>query len=297
MSSKIYFEQPGKKSLRRLMVGAVTKLHHAVAPRHATKIAKKVFLTPVRMTRDVEQPKGLQQATLATSEGQVTTYSLGQGPTVLFSHGWSGAASQFFPLMEFVVANGYQAVAFDHIGHGNSHGVRASLPAFIAVTEALLDHFPRCVGIVSHSMGTVSTIESRHQLAETLPLLLVAPALNYTEGMMQTVHRSGYSMRAFKAVIDDLGKQYHLPFESVDPLKRLEKGGRPVSIIHDTNDRYASYPHSELASQLAHVELVATQGRGHGRILQSEEIFALTTRWLTQLPVNRAPAVDETVCA
>ncbi len=286
MSSKIYFQSATQKNFRRSMVSTVTGLHHMVAPKHAKGMAKRVFLTPAKPKRKLDYPKAITQHSLKTSEGAIAVYTMGEGPTIVLSHGWSGTASQFFPLMEKIVESGFKAVAFDHVGHGQSEGKLASLPAFIHATEAVIDDCNQAekgsavVGIASHSMGTVSTLESRHAGALSVPLLLVAPSLNYTQDMMTTVSRSGYSMKLFKAVIDELSDHYGLPFEAIDPIGKLEVRTPKTFIIHDEADKYAKYEHSKKASAFEGVTLTTTQQCGHGRILKSKEIMTVCDEWL-----------------
>ncbi|WP_087021136.1 alpha/beta fold hydrolase [Thaumasiovibrio subtropicus] len=280
MSSKIYFQSSNGPSFRRTMVNTVTGLHHLIAPRHAERMAKKVFLTPAKLKKAPDAPQSVRETRLETSEGKVAVYRLGSGPTILLSHGWSGAGSQYFPLMDKIASLGFTAVTFDHVGHGKSEGRIASLPAFMAVTEAVLDTCEHVVGIISHSMGTVSSLESRHKVMESVPQLLIAPSLNYIEDMMATVQRSGYSMKLFQHVVDDIGAQYKIPFESIDPMQRLSQREVMTHIIHDKDDRFAKYEHSEKASAMRNVTLVTTTGRGHGRIMQCEEIMVLVERWL-----------------
>nr|WP_086939973.1 alpha/beta fold hydrolase [Thaumasiovibrio occultus] len=281
MSSKIYFEQGGSK-WQKLLVGAVSGLHRRMAPGHAKKVARRLFLTPVRYNKVIPQPEGMTERSLNTSEGRVKVYEVGMGPTILLAHGWSGAASQFFPLMTFLAENGYHAVAFDHAAHGNSEGKMASLPAFINVTEAVIDDIGEIVGLISHSMGTASSLESRHAYAEQVPQLLVAPALKYVEGMINAVKRFGYSMTTFRRVVDDISTQYCVPVEQIDPMRRAEQRQAPTWIIHDRGDRFANFDDSQEAAAFAQVEFLATEGLGHGRILSSDELMGFTERWLAE---------------
>lgn len=115
-------------------------------------------------------------------------------------------------------------------------------------------------------------LESRHPQLQDKPVLLVAPVLNYTENLVSAVAQSGYSMKLFHDVVDDIAKQYQYPLDSIDPMHRLEGRGSRAVIVHDKYDRFASYAHSELASANQHVTLIATEGLGHGRILQSEQL-------------------------
>ncbi len=105
MSSKIYFNTR-RFSPSKLLLGLGTRLHHVLAPTHAKRTASKLLLTPQRATRDVAAPAGLVEQAIHTSEGTLMSYRLGQGPVWLLMHGWSGSASQFYPLMSHIAAQG-----------------------------------------------------------------------------------------------------------------------------------------------------------------------------------------------
>ncbi|MCV5752037.1 lysophospholipase, partial [Escherichia coli] len=130
----------------------------------------------------------------------------------VLTHGWSGTASQFYPLMEHIAACGFTALAYDHPAHGESDGQYGHIPGFVRGLEEVLDSVEEGVaGLVGHSMGTTSALECRHHKLENKPLLLIAPVLNYGENLFGSIARSGYSMKLFKAVVSEVEDQYGYP--------------------------------------------------------------------------------------
>ncbi|MGB7996998.1 MAG: alpha/beta hydrolase, partial [Photobacterium halotolerans] len=107
MSSKIYFNTKGGVNVRRRAINVATRAYHRIAPSHARKTARNLLLTPERFSVKAQAPEGLQKKAIETSEGKIMTYSLGNGPTWLLGHGWSGSASQFYTLMERIAASGF----------------------------------------------------------------------------------------------------------------------------------------------------------------------------------------------
>ncbi|MGL6261945.1 alpha/beta hydrolase [Vibrio sp. WXL103] len=274
MSEKIYFNTGNRFSLRRGMINVTTRLHHRIAPKHAKKTAHKLFLTPVRTEPKNAQPEGLVIGSVAGQEGALTTYTLGTGPVWVLSHGWSGSASQFFPLMEHIAKQGFTALAYDHPAHGKSEGAYGHIPAFVNGLESILDSVDDVVGVVAHSMGTASTLECHHQKLQSVPLLLIAPVLNYVENLFGSVARSGYSMRLFTEVLSDLEQRYHYPLHSVDPYQKLAARSEPTIIVHDEQDKFASFAVSvQAAGEMDNVTLVATQGQGHGRVMTCQQVM------------------------
>lgn len=273
MSEKIYFNTSGKFSLRRSLVNWTTRLHHAVAPAHARKTARKLLLTPARMTAKNEVPQGMIKSQVDSVEGKLTTYRLGEGPVWLLTHGWSGASSQFFPLMEHIAAQGYTALAYDHPAHGESEGAFGHVPAFVRGLEAILDSEPAFIGLIGHSMGNVTALECRHAKLADCPMMLIAPVLDYLDNLFGTVARSGYSMRLFEEVVNEVQDEYRYPIHSIQPYQSLTLRRTPTIIVHDEKDRFARYAEShKAAEEIANVTLITTKNQGHGRIMKGNEV-------------------------
>ncbi|MGE6106535.1 alpha/beta fold hydrolase [Aeromonas sobria] len=273
MSSKIYFNTR-RFSPSKWLLGIGTRLHHGLAPRHARRTASRLLLTPQRNQRDEATPEGLVRQAVHTGEGQLMSYRLGQGPVWLLMHGWSGSASQLFPLMEQVAARGFTAIAYDHPAHGNSEGSTGHLPRFVRALDELIERVGPIHGVMAHSMGGAVALSSRHPSLESCPLLLVAPVIDYVPQLYAMVARSGYSMRLFDAVVKEIEQEYQHPLSEVDPLAALARRSGPALIVHDEADRFAPYQDSLRASQNGRTRLISTQGLGHGRILASPALFA-----------------------
>ena len=271
MSSDIYFNTKNKFTIRRSMFNIGTRLHHSIAPKHALKTAQNLLLTPVRSTAKNDDPEGLLRSTHLTTEGRLNTYQMGNGPVWILSHGWSGSASQFFPLMAHIASQGFTALAYDHPAHGQSEGRHAHLPAFVQAFDELVDNVDDVVGIIAHSMGSAAVLESRHPKVEALPFLLIAPVLDYVDNLYDMVGKSGFSMTLFTAMIKNIEDKYEYSLASIKPYQKLVARQQKTTIVHDQRDRFAPFKTSKsAAAEVNSINLVATQGQGHGRILQSE---------------------------
>ncbi|WP_434361722.1 alpha/beta hydrolase [Parasalinivibrio latis] len=273
MSSKIYFKNHRRFSVKRKAVSVITGLHYLLAPKHAKKTARKLFLTPVKGRVVNREPAGLIKKTINTSEGELMTYQIGNGPMWLLSHGWSGSSSQFYPLMEHIANAGFTALAYDQPAHGESEGTHSSLPSFVTALNDLLGQFDHIEGLVTHSMAGAGALESTHPSLSGKPVLLIAPVLNYRDNLYGTVRASGYSMRLFDEVVKEVEDKYSYPIFSIDPFEKLKSRRSKVVIVHDRHDRFANFGPSMEAAGWDHVHLVATEGLGHGRIMKSQALF------------------------
>ncbi|HHF2858068.1 TPA: alpha/beta fold hydrolase [Vibrio diabolicus] len=281
MSEKIYFNTSQRFSIKRSLVNISTRLHHTMAPSHAKNTARKLLLTPARTAPKNTEPQGLTKGEIKGHAGIIKTYTLGSGPIWVLTHGWSGTASQFYPLMEHIASKGFTALAYDHPAHGESEGQYGHIPGFVKGLEDVLDTVDDIVGLVGHSMGTASALECRHSKLENKPLLLIAPVLNYVENLFGSIARSGYSMKLFNAVVSEVEDQFGYPLQSIDPLKRLAERSSPAIIVHDEQDKFTKYSISaQAAEEIENVELVKTQGQGHGRVMKCAQVFSSFDRLL-----------------
>lgn len=272
MSDKIYFNKGNRFSLKKSMINLTTRLHHRLAPKHAEKTARKLLLTPVRLKPKNPKPQGLIKNTVLSREGLLTTYQLGSGPVWLLTHGWSGSANQFFPLMQHIANQGFTAVAYDHPAHGESEGEVGHIPAFVDGLTSMLNKYDNIAGLIGHSMGTATALECQHKKLVDKPLLLIAPVLDYLDNLLGTIQRSGYSMRLFNSVVGKVEQEYEYPLTSIAPIQKLKMRSAQTIIVHDPLDRFANYTESEKAAKnMVGVSLVTANGQGHGRIMKSPE--------------------------
>jgi pimeloyl-ACP methyl ester carboxylesterase len=243
-----------------------------LAPKHAKQTARQLLLTPKRSQPINPDPIGLVVGEIETEEGVIKTYELGSGPVWVLTHGWSGTASQFYPLMAHIASRGYTAFAYDQPGHGKSEGAYGHIPGFVHCLEKVLDHVQDVAGLVGHSMGTASALECKHAKIADCPLLLIAPVLDYLDNLFASVQRSGYSMRLFRSIVGELEQQYHYPIHSIEPYQHLMKRKKPTIIVHDQADKFTKFSVSQKAAEEGElVTLVATTGQGHGRVMTCQQ--------------------------
>ena len=80
----------------------------------------------------------------------------GDGPTVVFVHGFTGSLLEWNVIWPLLQSAGYHLIAYDHRGHGESTVGRDGLGSaqMASDLQAVLDHFDVCDGVlVGHSMG------------------------------------------------------------------------------------------------------------------------------------------------
>ncbi|KAF7764347.1 hypothetical protein PCIT_b0322 [Pseudoalteromonas citrea] len=263
------------------MVQAISRIANKIAPKITLKYTQKLLMTPVRHNSKQPVPPYFNSETIESSLGNIHVISAGEGPVVLFTHGWSGSASQFYPLMEYIAQLGFKVVAFDHYGHGKSAGNQANLPKFIRALEAVLSSLPGPTkAIVSHSMATIAALNLG---AHTTQHILIAPPFDFYTGFKSRILSTGISESLFTGVLASIEHKHKMEFKTLLPEQHVGNHEK-ISIIHDKEDKFAEHDLAYQQAQLhEHVTIVSTQGLGHGRILKSPQVFELVAKQLTKV--------------
>ena len=273
MSSKIYFtDKASSRSLSYYLVKAVSSSLIRIAPKFARKQTKKLLLTPVRSRKREQLPSHFETSQLNTAHGKLNITSVGEGKTIVLTHGWSGSSAQFYPLMEKIAASGYRALAFDHFGHGQSGGRFANLPLFIKGLHHVLQQYSQqIIGVVSHSMGTVAALN----VAKDLPHVLIAPTFGFYDSFESRILSTGISKKAFLQVLSEVETEHNMTFNSMLPEQHIANHQYPITAVHDKDDKYAPFHLSEQQAELHPAfRLHAIEGKGHGRIINCDQTWA-----------------------
>ncbi len=273
MSDKIYFsDKSTKRSANYYFVRALSAGLHRLSPAIAVKQTNRLLLTPSKSTKRIDRPDAIRQKNLTTPEGSLALYRIGEGKKVILTHGWSGYSGQFFPLMEKIAEAGFQAIAFDHFGHGLSSGKQANLPLFVKALRAVIEHEEqvKLACIISHSMGTIAALNQDKALKH----LLIAPTFGFVESFTQRILSTGITPKLFNSMLSQVEDTHQMAFEDLLPEKHLALTKTAVHMVHDEQDKFAPISLSQVQSgQYPHVTLTTTKGLGHGRVINSESTW------------------------
>ncbi|HEX3089561.1 MAG TPA: alpha/beta fold hydrolase [Ilumatobacteraceae bacterium] len=70
-------------------------------------------------------------------EGELAGWTCGQGPRLIFVHGFTQTSNSWKPIAERFATNGYEAIVVDVPGHGGSSSTRADLRAAAGMLTAM----------------------------------------------------------------------------------------------------------------------------------------------------------------
>lgn len=243
-------------------------------------LASKVARLPVK-ENELAALK-LAQTRLIGSQTKIKLWIWGQGPTVLLVHGWGGRAAQMAPLAMGLAAVGFQAVAFDLSGHGESTEPVASWGNFFRDIAEVSYALGALFAFVGHSAGGLALMASRQiaHIQAQRHVCICAPA--YPHPPVQAIDKQlNPGVALLNRYRDLLAQQFHSSWPALERGEAFAGAGQETLLIYDHSDRYI--PHAEgdrIKSWCPATILVKTDGHGHSRILSSQQLSQLVTDFL-----------------
>ncbi|WP_162818259.1 alpha/beta fold hydrolase [Aquirhabdus parva] len=235
------------------------------------------FLTPdPRKQAAVSQLGNWVESTrmITTQAGQVHVSSAGQGPLVMFVHGWEGSILDFEPLIMATLAQGFSVAAIDLPAHGRSEGKRTSIPA---CAKALLE-IQAGLGqdfyvVVAHSLGAGISGDALERGLVAGKVVLISPPRRFMDGIDMTAAQLGYDEMARQEMIDTL-REFGVDPVHVDLQKSATHLTIPALILHSDDDRVIPIIAAQsVAAAWAGSRFVPLTGLGHRRLLADAEVI------------------------
>jgi pimeloyl-ACP methyl ester carboxylesterase len=201
---------------------------------------------------------------------------------VLFVHGWSGRGSQVAAFLQPLLAAGFQVLAVDAPGHGETPGDSTNLLECVAVLQALDREYGPLYGAITHSFGgMVLAYALNHGMQLERAVLIGAPSdVDFlVENFVQT-------LAMHPDVVDDLSRRLEQRFESdfwerISTVNNVEDLDVAALVIHDQEDTSVPWTQGQrIAATWPNARFMKTTGLGHGRILRDMEVVAATVAFM-----------------
>ena len=195
--------------------------------------------------------------------------------TLLFIHGWTGRGSQIANYLEQLTQRGYRVISFDSPAHGNTPGKQTSMLEITDVVLALNKKYGDFDAAITHSVGGMILTFAMSLGLKVDRAALICPPNNFQiildnfksvlrlpGSVAQVMERKTFAMHG--QVIQNL----------VDVETNVKTLPCKALIIHDEDDMETSWHSSEkIAQAWPGAKLIKTQGLGHRRIIQDQQVI------------------------
>lgn len=195
---------------------------------------------------------------------------------MLLVHGWGGRDGQLASFVAPLVARGWSPVMLDFPGHGDSPGLRTSLPEMARIIVALAREIGRPRGVIAHSLGAAAaTIALGGGLALERAVLIGAPTEvgPYFHGFVGRYGRPHDVQRLERRIERRIERRLGMRFAELSLPQRVRGLDLPALVIHDRVDTEVPYAEAErLVEAWPGARLLTTTGFGHWKILRQPEV-------------------------
>jgi len=258
------------KKIITALLGFYLNVLSYISPRAAGRLGVKLFCRPLRASMKDYHNKFLDTAEQFSFDHngiRVQAYRWGNGgKKILFVHGWQSHSFRWKAYIEAFSKEEYTLYAFDAPGHGRSAGNFVSVPYYTDVILQLIASIGSLDGIVSHSLGSFSSLYAFYE-QKNLPvnkLVLMAPpgeASDFIQFYRQTL---GLTARTVDFTLQQFEKRFGKPITFFSTPTFATAVHVPCLIIHDEDDPETSVRYSELIHQAIPAStFTRTKGIGH----------------------------------
>ncbi len=259
-----------------------------VSPTITGSLALAVFCTPMKRSptdfasTDLPAPEEIK---IPFNNGVVQAYAWGEGPTVLFVHGWESSAARYAHFVEPMLAAGFRVVLLDGHAHGNSTGKQTNYWLYGDSIRATIRQVGPVYALVGHSFGGGSSVSmlDRYPDVTVQRVVLVASMNDINAATRLFASMVALPEKAILAMQDHIARYCGRPFRALDVDYVAPARTEDALIIHDEQDQITSFESSKaVAEAWPHATLYPTRGLGHRRILKDPAVVEQIVSFLAE---------------
>lgn len=267
-------------------IAKVLSITGKISPTLTGKWLNSLWFTPQAMPIKKEDKAWIDNASTEWIQYKgrpVPVYRWGIGPAILCVHGWGGHSGQFTPLMQKLVEEGFQVIAFDAPAHGQAQGKRTDLTEFSDLVSLIIRGENNPIHIIAHSMGGVASIDAINRGSSALSITLIGTPLSLDYIIQVTQSQ----MRLDSTIIDAhkqlMSKKYgNDVWKRFDLLQTPTEFTAPLLLIYDKDDTQILFEVSQsLQQHWPNAKRIETEGLGHNRLLRNDKVIADLHHFLT----------------
>lgn len=261
-----------KKALKTLIpkfYGVLLNTYVLVSPKAAAHKAFKIFCK-VRKGKILPHQKSfldpVKSDLIEVSGHSIQTYRwAGTKETVLLVHGWESNSWRWHKLLEKLVEEDYNVVAFDAPAHGNSSGKYLYVPLYAEIVEHMLKVF-KPQHIIGHSVGGMTILYNEYLNPNNhiKKMVTIGSPSEFHEIMTHFKELLGLSGRMMKALESYITKRFGFTINEFSSSKFVVSNDKKGLLLHDKWDKITPYHASERVHAIwESSKFITTEGLGH----------------------------------
>ena len=211
-------------------------------------------------------------------------YEIGQGPTILFLHGWAGRGMQFHKMAIGLAESGYHCLLIDAPAHGASEGKKTNIFEFAEVFNEIKGKQGDIIAAVGHSLGAASISLSISE-GSTVPAFISLGAPVVAKDILsEFADKLNIAEPTVEGIRAKAVSEFSRTFESVAMESTFKKVNCPVLALHGVDDEDVPVYHLDVLKSInSSIEVERFEGIGHRRVLKDERVIGAMKVWLEGL--------------
>jgi hypothetical protein len=270
----------------------LTGLWH-LAPNTTKNIILKRFFKPRSYALTPLERQFLENGTpfyIHVHDKKIRCWKWGQGPGILFVHGWNGRGVNFAYFFKPFIDAGYSVITYDAPAHGKSEGHVTNYFELSDTVRSFLDpsHGFNIQSIIAYSIGASATINCISKEKPLLDVVLIAPALKLKEILFNSFNHHGVPKIVYRNLVAEMERYYGYDVYRDNPDVLAKTISTKMLIVHDIDDRTIPYMDTKILSDNSNnVFLHTTKGLGHKRILRDNAVIDVITKYILNRQTKR----------
>jgi pimeloyl-ACP methyl ester carboxylesterase len=266
----------------------IIQISWIISPVFVKRVLLRQFFAPRAYKTTAVEEQLLQQAdqfSLKVHDNNIRCWRWGNGPAVIFAHGWNGRGIQFNSFFSAFIAGGYTVIVFDGPGHGASDGKTSSYFEMSDTVRAVLKFCKNddIRAVIGHSFGASAIINALSKDKYDISAVLIAPAMDIKGFLDQAFLIHGVPEQVYRNLIREYENRFGYNLMTDNPKELIQNYSQNTLIIHDRDDRITPVAESiEYFGQSEYVHLHITEGLGHKRILNDQEVITASLEFITE---------------
>lgn len=240
------------------------------------KYAYRLWFIPTRFEPPPREQEALslaEQQKLTFDDLQINVLTWGNGPVVLFLHGWSGRSTQVSEFLKPLLHSGFKVVAFDGPAHGLSSGDHTDIIIYSDILKAIIEKYGPLHSVITHSFGAMVFVTAFDNFDLKKAVFIAPPAniltpLNHFKDTLTLPDKVAANMQS--QLKENYGDDI---FDKVSVLGNIRKIDVPALIIHDKNDKVVPVRDGQaLHAKWKSSSYFETSGLGHMKVLYDKSV-------------------------
>jgi pimeloyl-ACP methyl ester carboxylesterase len=259
-----------------------------VFPDYFSRRAFHIWFTPQRFKPPEREQHALKTAicsTILIKDIPIRIYRWGEGPQILFIHGWSGRGTQAAHFIDSLTSAGFSVLSFDAPAHGATPGKQTNIVVISEVVTELHKQLGRFHAAITHSFGGMILPYSIKQGVRVGRIASICPADGLDTLLRNFQRQLNIPDKVLTLMLNSLRREYgDEMYEKISTVSNVATLDIPGLVIHDEQDTEIPWQSGkQVADAWPGAEFRLTHNLGHRRILRDPETVSAVVEFVTRV--------------